>query len=271
MNTFFTITQVMMSVMTAVWHTMPDNVATILFCIGLFICGALASFVNMLSGGGSMIVLGFMMLLGVDPVVANATNRVGVLAGTGFGAAAFKSEKYTDLKESLKLGLWSVPGAVAGAFFSVSISGDIYENILAVVMILIVISMFFPKRTEDTSKSAGGSRWTWPAMFVVGFYGGVVQVGVGILIYATLRHLGNLSLMRINMHRVFIVLIFIIPSMIVFIWSGKINWTYAAALCSGNALGAWLTVKWTLTKGEKVIRLGLVVSVILMSVKFLIF
>lgn len=108
-------------------------------------------------------------------------------------------------------------------------------------------------------------------MLLVGFYGGAVQVGVGILIYAALRHLGNMPLMKVNMHRVFIVLIFIVPSMAVFIWSGKINWLYALALCTGNAVGSWITVKWTMKKGDKAIRLGLMASIALMSFRFLFF
>ncbi|MBN2526467.1 MAG: sulfite exporter TauE/SafE family protein [Deltaproteobacteria bacterium] len=271
METIIVVIHVLMSVMETLWRVVPDGVTEIFFMMGLFVTGVVASFVNMLAGGGSMLVLGLMILFGVDPVVANATNRVGVLISTATGAAAYKSEKVTDIKQSLKLGLWTAPGGIAGAIFSVRISGDLYEKILAIVMILIVGSMFLPKRVQDNPQESGRRRWIYPAMILVGFYGGVVQVGVGILIYGVLRHLGNMSLMRINMHRVFVVLIYIIPSMGIFVWSGKINWIYAAILCVGNAIGSWITIKWTLKKGEKIIRIGLAVSVVLMSVKFILF
>ena len=276
METFFTLLNIFVSLAEAIWHTLPQNAYDILFATGLFFCGALASFINMLSGGGSMIVLGFMMLCGVDPVVANATNRAGVLISVATGAAAYKSERFTDVKESLKLGLWTIPGAIIGAVFSIQLDGELYQKILAVVMIIIVAGMLFPSRSDSSTgeqkKDMGQmGKWTYPAMLLVGFYGGAIQVGVGIIIFAALHHLGRMSLMRINMHRIFIVLIFIIPSMAVFIWSGKINWVYAAALCAGNALGAWITAKWTIKKGDRLIRLGMVISVVLMSAKFLIF
>ncbi|MBN2718647.1 MAG: sulfite exporter TauE/SafE family protein [Deltaproteobacteria bacterium] len=178
MQTFFLIMQIVETVVAALWHLLPDTALDLMFMTGLFLSGALASFINMLSGGGSMIVLSYMMLLGVDPVVANATNRVGVLISTATGAAAFKSEKYTDLKESLKLGIWSIPGAIGGAFFSVSIDAEIYEKILAAVMILIVVSIFFPSAAKTNKmrlRKAGGCirpccwlafteapcRWAW--------------------------------------------------------------------------------------------------------------
>ncbi|MBN2344710.1 MAG: sulfite exporter TauE/SafE family protein [Deltaproteobacteria bacterium] len=271
MKTIFVLTHVAMSVAEALWASIPQSTSEVLFLVGLFFTGALASFTNMLSGGGSMIVLGFMMLLGVDPATANGTNRVGVLVSTATGAAAYRSENYTDIRESLKLGLWSIPGAIAGAFFSVRISGALYEKLLAIVMIAVVVSMFLPKRSTKKKDAPGKGKWMYPAMLLVGFYGGAVQVGVGIFIYAALRHLGNMPLMRVNMHRVFIVLIFIVPVMAVFIWSGKINWAYAVVLCIGNAVGSWVTVKWTLKKGDKMIKIGLAASVVLMSMKFLVF
>lgn len=272
MNAIFAIFDAAVAVVGAIWHSLPQSVSEIIFLGGLSVVGAMASFVNMLSGGGSMLVLGLMMLAGIDPVVANATNRVGVCISTATGAAAFRGEKAAELRESIKLGLWSIPGAIAGAFFSVRISGEMYEKILAVVMIIIVASMFLKKRTDSQNEAANApGKWVFPAMLLVGFYGGAIQVGVGIVIFGVLRHLAHMKLMRINVHRVFIVFVFSIPSLAVFIWSGKINWSYAAALCIGSAIGSWVTVKWTLKKGEKVIRIGLAASVVLMSLKFLIF
>ncbi|MBN1500137.1 MAG: sulfite exporter TauE/SafE family protein [Spirochaetes bacterium] len=246
---------------------LPET-SEVLFLAGLFFSGMTASFVNILAGGGSLLVLGFMMLCGIEPSVANATNRIGVLIACTSGAAAYKSEKFTDLKQSFKLSFWALPGAVAGAFFSVSIGNELFEKLIALVMIFILATMFVPQKKQQEKSAEWGGIFLYPAMIAVGFYGGFIQVGVGFLIAAALRHFGNMSLMKMNMHKLFVVLIFTVPVIIVFLFSGKINWIYAAVLSCGNALGSWLTVKLALKKGEIVVKTGMVIAIVLMVIRF---
>lgn len=240
-----------------------------MFYLTLFLTGMAASFVNMLAGGGSILVLGLLMLTGTDPAVANATNRVGVLISCGSGALAFRSEKFTDFKMSLKLGLCALPGAILGAIFSISITAESFKMLLSIVMVFLLISMFIPKK-KDAGKIMN-DKLVYLFMILVGFYGGFIQVGVGILISATLRHLGGLDLLKMSMHRVFIVLIFTIPVIVIFILSGKINWSYAAVLASGNAIGSWLTVKLALKKGEFLVKVGMSITMVLMIIKMIFF
>ncbi len=241
------------------------------FMAGLFLAGMLASFVNMLAGGGSLLTLGFMMLSGVEPAVANASNRIGVLMACSSGAAAYRSENYSDIKESFRLSLWALPGAILGAFFSIGISNALFEKLMVLVMIFVLLTLFLPKKKDDAHAGVDHPVWLAMAMILAGFYGGFIQVGVGFLIAAGLRHLGNMSLMRMNMHRIFIVLIFTIPVVGVFMFSHKINWLYAVILSTGNALGSWLTVKLALKQGEKLVKIGMAAAIVLMSIKFLFF
>ena len=233
----------------------------------LFFAGAVSSFINMMAGGGSMLPVGIMILLGVDPSVANGTNRIGVLVGTGTGAIAFRSEKFTDIKQSLLLGLCAIPGAIIGSVYSINISDLWFKKILAIVMILILVTMFIPKKKVE--QKVKGSFWIYPAMFVVGLYGGFIQIGVGFILMAFLRHLMAFDLIRTNMHKVFVVLIYTIPVLLIFGFSGNINWFLALIMSMGNALGSWISVKLAIRKGEKFVKVVLVIAIVLMSAKFL--
>ena len=185
-----------------------------------------------------MITIGVMILLGIEPVVANGTNRIGVLVGTTSGALAFKSEKFTDVRQSLILGLCAVPGAIIGSLYSVQIDNTLFTRILAVVMIMLLVTMFIPKKKQkDIAEKAKASTLIYPAMFIVGLYGGFIQVGVGFILMAFLRHLMSYDLLRTNMHKVFVVLIYTIPVLLVFGINGKIDWYYAIVRSFGNALG----------------------------------
>lgn len=238
-----------------------------IFFVVLFSAGAISNFINTMAGGGSMISLGTMMLLGVDPSVANGTNRIGVLVGAGSGAMAFKSEKLTNLRQSLYLGVCAIPGAIAGSLISVNLNDALFEKIIALIMILVLISLLIPqKRKQATTVN---SPWIYPAMVLVGFYGGFIQIGVGFLLMASIKHFMAFDLIKTNMHKIFVVLIYSLPVLLVFGLSGNINWLYALILSAGSAMGSWISVKLAVKKGEKIVKTVLVIAIVLMAMKFL--
>ena len=55
--------------------------------------------------------------------------------------------------------------------------------------------------------------------------------------------------------------------MIVFAWTDNINWKYGTALAIGNAIGGWWSVKIAVRRGEKIIRVVLVIAMLVMAVK----
>lgn len=239
---------------------------TLHIAIIMFFAGMVSSFINMMAGGGSMITVGLMILLNIDPSVANGTNRIGVLVGTSTGALAYKSEKITEFKQSFLLGICAIPGAILGSIYSITISDELFKKILALVMIFILLTLFIRKKKEVSKKQ---SFFIYPAMVLVGFYGGFIQIGVGFILMAFLRHLLSLDLVRTNMHKVFVVLIYTLPVLLVFGLSGNINWPVAIVMSAGNALGGWISVKLAIRKGEKFVKIILAVAIVLMAAKFL--
>ena len=236
----------------------------------LFAVGAIAAFINVNAGGGSSLTLPALIFLGLDPTVANGTNRVAILFQNVSAVYSFKQEKYYDLKNSLILSALTLPGAIAGAILAVKIDDDLFQKILAVVMILIIISMLLPKKkTKDINNNFAIDWKITIAMIVVGFYGAFIQVGVGFLFMAAFQYLMKLDLIRVNMHKVFVVFVFTIPALIVFILGDKINWYYGFTLAAGNTFGAWWGAKLSVKKGEKLIKFVLIIAIFIMSLKLL--
>jgi uncharacterized membrane protein YfcA len=153
----------------------------------------------------------------------------------------------------------------------VRISGELFEKILAIVMIGIIISMIVPKKKNNTDNDAE-QKTSWAvylAMFGIGFYGGFIQVGVGFLLMAALQYLMRINLVLVNMHKVFIVLIYTFPALIIFIVTDNVNWALGLALAAGNAFGAWWSAKLAVKKGEKLIKGILIAAIFIMSLKLL--
>jgi uncharacterized membrane protein YfcA len=234
----------------------------------LFGVGGLAGFTNVMAGGGSAITLPVLIFLGLDGSVANGTNRLGILIQNFSAVLSFRQEKYSEFKLSLKLAAFALPGAIAGSIIAVNISDELFERILGYVMIGVIISMVFRKsdKKQNQNEILHHNSWLiYPAMFAVGLYGGFIQVGVGFVLMATIYHLMRISLIHVNMHKVFIIFIYTIPVLLVFIFTSNVNWKFGLVLAAGYALGAWWSAKVSVKKGEGVIRFVLIVIILVMS------
>ena len=237
----------------------------------LFLTGVLAGVMNVMAGGGSSIALPVLIFLGVDPTVANGTNRVALLFQNVSAVVSFRREGVSDLRTGLKLAAFTLPGVLAGALAAVRVGDELFEKILAVVLIFVCASFFLKADSLGNLLGGGGERkrFLYPAMVLIGFYGGFIQVGVGFLIMASLYHVMGASLARVNAHKVLIVLCYTVPAILIFSLSGNISWFLGICLAAGNSAGGWLGASFSARGGEKYIRLVLVFAVGLMAAKLL--
>jgi len=121
------------------------------------------------------------------------------------------------------------------------------------------------KRSSLTKKLP---RWLEFIIFlIVGFYGGLIQVGVGFIFLATLNLVEEFDLIKANAAKVFIVMSYTIFVVIIFAFSGKVIWKYGLVLAAGNSVGAFIGVKAAITRGEKFVKIVLTVAVIIACLK----
>ncbi|MCW8984922.1 MAG: sulfite exporter TauE/SafE family protein [Thermoanaerobaculales bacterium] len=236
----------------------------------LAVAGIAVGFLNVMAGGGSLISLPILIFLGLEPAVANGTNRVAILIQNITAVSSFRSQGYSEMRRSLGLALCTVPGAIAGAFAAVVVDPVVFKRILGVVLVAAVI-LILRKSPSPAGDDGGVSHpiLAHLAMVGVGFWGGFLQAGVGFLIMPILYQLLRLDLIRVNMHKVFIVGIYTIPALFVFALEGKVWWLGGLALAVGNAFGAWLATRVTVTHGERAIRVVFTAAVIAMGVKLI--
>ncbi len=234
----------------------------------LFGVGSIAGFINVMAGGGSTVTLPILILLGLDPSLANGTNRLGIMAQTLSAVVSYRQEKYHDFKLSLKLTAFTLPGAVAGAIIATRIGDELFQKILAYVLIGVTVSLFLRKTNQKKTDPYRKEKTSWliyPVMVAIGFYGGFIQLGVGFVFIAALYHLMKLDLIRTNMHKVFIIFIYTIPAFLIFLITGNVEWKFGLTLAVGMAFGAWWSAKISVKKGEKVIRVVLSVALLWMA------
>jgi len=58
-----------------------------------------------------------------------------------------------------------------------------------------------------------------------------------------------------------------VGAVLMFTLNDKINWKYGFILAIGNASGAWISSRWSVGKGDKVVKIFVVVMISVLSVK----
>ena len=76
---------------------------TIIEIIVTILLGTAAGFINTFAGGGSMLVVPFLIFIGLPANVANATNRIAILLQNVVSVNGFKQKKILDFKTDSKL------------------------------------------------------------------------------------------------------------------------------------------------------------------------
>jgi len=241
----------------------------------ILITGVAAGFMNTLGGGGSLLTLPMLIFLGSPAAVANGTNRIALMVQNIVGVSNFRRKGFFYPKLGIILAIPAVFGSLLGARFAISVPEELFQKILAVIMIVVLILILtrpekkFLKEIEGENLSTARLVVSIFVFFGVGLYGGFINAGVGFVIIVALTLITGMSLVKINSLKLFIVLIYISSSLVVFIIHGKVDWILGLTLAIGNALGAYLGSNFAVSKGDKWIRVFIVIAILSMSAKLL--
>ncbi len=239
----------------------------------ILVTGILAGLISTLGGGGSLLTMPMLIFLGLPAAEANGTNRIGLFIQDLVGIVSFRRKGYFYPKISFILGLPAVLGSLLGVRVAISISGELFEKILGVIMIMVLITIL-TRPEKRFIKEIEGENWgiirfavAILVFFGVGFYGGFIQAGVGFIIIIALTLITGIPLVKVNCLKIFIRFAFTISSLLMFSISGKVNLLLGLTLAAGCSIGAYFGSIIAISKGEKWIRVFLIITILAMAAK----
>jgi uncharacterized membrane protein YfcA len=210
--------------------------------------GALAGCINTLAGNGSAITLTILTeVLGLPPNMANGTNRVGVMTQSAAATYAFYRNGRLDWEKSKFSIVLTVIGAIAGVLVATWVSNEQFKTVFSYMMIVMLfVVLIKPKRwLRETDLSSTPRLWlTIPAFLFLGFYGGFIQMGMGIIFLAIMVLGVKWSLIDSNVIKSFIVVVYTVFVIAIFQWKGLIDWQIGAILAIGQTAGGWFTAQF---------------------------
>ena len=116
------------------------------------LAGLACGFLNTAASSGSAVSLPILMAIGLDPVTANATNRLPVLIGAMSATGSFHRKRAIPWRDALVVAVPVTAGAGVGAVLA--------EVIPARDLALVITAA--DRRTRWTPRSGRGPRPAWP-------------------------------------------------------------------------------------------------------------
>ncbi len=206
--------------------------------------GLFAGMLNTLAGNGSAITLSILTeVLGLPGNLANGTNRIGVLAQGVTGSYTFYKHGKLNIGRSKWIIFWVTLGAIAGVFVAVWVSSEQFEFIFRFLMLaMLVVILVKPKRwlQESNPDKELNPFIAVPMFLALGFYGGFIQMGMGVFFLAIMVLVARYSIIEANAVKIFVVMLYTIFVIAIFQWKGLIDWEIGLILAVGQATGGWL-------------------------------
>jgi uncharacterized protein len=149
---------------------------------------------TMIGVGGGFLIVPFLLLVHqTSPEKAVGTSIVVVFLNAVSGALSYARQRRIDYKAGALFAAATIPGAIAGAFFSEWLSGPAFN--VAFALLLIALSLFMLFRAAPASDHAAPDRRAYDlrlGMLVsvgVGFLSSLFGIGGGVIHVPALIHL----------------------------------------------------------------------------------
>ena len=149
----------------------------------LILTGVVAAFLNTAASSGSAVSLPIMIMIGVGPVVANASNRLPIVIGCATAVWTFHRAGHLPWRDAVRFAIPVAIGAVAGASLA-SVFDDMRTTNLVIFAVVVAVLLLF----ANPSKWLSADRTNQPPnkgplvlilMGCVGVWAGLIAVDSG--------------------------------------------------------------------------------------------
>ena len=233
----------------------------------LFAVGALAGFVDTLAGGGGMLTLPALMLSGLPPDAALATNKLQGSFGTVAATWYFVRRGQIQFARIWPGIVASGIGAALGTFIVQILPKDWLQTVIPALLFAVALVFIFMPKLGEVSREA---RWSMMLFSVavampIGFYDGFIGPGTGSFFLLALIALRGKILSDATIEAKAYNATTNLVSLLVFLLGGKIVWIAGFAMAGGQILGARIASGMIVSKGNRLIRPMVIVMSVIMS------
>ena len=237
----------------------------------LFFVAMVAGWVDVIAGGGGLLTIPALIVAGVPPAAAVATNKLQGSSGTLIASIYFIKKGAIDFAKIKPLIVTTFIGAVAGSWLLLQIDAEALTIFLPVLLILTGLYFLFAPNIDDKDKKAKISLTAFAiiAAPLLGAYDGFFGPGTGSFMALAFVLLCGYSLSRATANAKILNFTSNISSLLYFIFYGDIYWLIGLVMIGGQMIGVVVGAKMVLKKGASIIKPVVIVVCFAMSAHIL--
>ncbi len=194
-----------------------------------------------------MITFPVLIALGLNPVMANATNTVGIWSGSLGSMWGFRKELGGVPRRMFWLLVPAFVGGLAGALLLRITPPHAFEAmvpwLLLFATVLFIVQTSVQRRLKSVEAARhAGAKWLAVALavqFGVAIYGGFFGAGMSIMALSVLGLLGMTDILEMSVTTSLLACATNGSAGILFAWAGLVAWPYALAMTAGSLAGGY--------------------------------
>jgi uncharacterized membrane protein YfcA len=211
----------------------------------LFAVATVSGAMNAVAGGGSFLSFPALLLAGIPPIQANATNTIALWPGILGSIGAYRNELRGEEARRVLVPLLStgVVGGVLGGITLLYTPQQTFLKLIPWLLLSATLLFAFSRKITAALKPHGeaalSTKGGAAAQFLVAFYIGYFGAGAGILMMALLALLGMTQIHRINAYKTVQAAVCNGVAIVTFVVKGVIYWKFAGVMVAGSTLGGY--------------------------------
>jgi uncharacterized membrane protein YfcA len=241
--------------------------------IFLCIAGFLAAFVDSIAGGGGLISVPAFIMAGLNPHLTLGTNKFSSTTASFTSSLKFATSGKVNFKLIKFLAPFTLLGAALGVRTVLNIDQKFLNSLVLILILFVGIYSLFSKSIgkENNFKGTTSTNIVLGIIlaFSLGFYDGFFGPGTGSFLIFGLLHIFGFDFVNASGNAKFLNFVSNITSLVLFAFSGNIDYYYGIPVAIFMIMGARLGTKFALSKGTKLIKPIFVVMSLGVAVKML--
>lgn len=214
---------------------------------GAFGAAFLAGAINSVAGGGTLISFPILVALGLPPIVANATNTVGIWPGSIGSMWGFREELSRVNRRMFWLLIPALVGGLGGARMLRLTPPGVFTALVPWLILFATALFMIQGAVQRRLKSVeaaehAGAKWMVTALlaeFAVAVYGGYFGAGMSIMSLSVLGLIGMTDILEMSVMTSTLACVINGVAGILFALAGLIDWPIALAMTMGALIGGY--------------------------------
>ncbi|WP_338698202.1 sulfite exporter TauE/SafE family protein [Streptomyces sp. Q6] len=206
--------------------------------------GVAAGGINAVVGSGTLITFPTLLAFGYPPVLANASNNIGLVPGVLSATYGYRRELKGQRRRLIRFGAASLLGGLAGALLLLNLPDSAFRAVVPVLILTACVLVLLQPRLNRwmKSRSGAGSRTDggvpmWLGVLGTGVYGGYFGAAQGVLLMGMFGAVLRDDLQRLNAAKNVLASLVNGVAAVVFIAVADVDWAVAALIAAGSTAG----------------------------------